>query len=175
MIESFKSILPHIIGAFFIIIACIASAHVILNKRDTRAAVGWVGLIWLVPALGSLLYILLGINRIRRRAKGLRSSTVTPSFSRFLEKPEAVDIPAEFRGFAHLVQTVTQRPLLKGNMIHPLVNGDEAYPAMIDAINRAEHSINMMTYIFDNDSAGKRFVEALVRASQRGVEVRSGL
>jgi len=172
MIESFKSILPHIIGAFFIIVACIASAHVILNKRDTRAAVGWVGLIWLVPALGSLLYIVLGINRIRRRAKGLRPDNVVESLYRVPEKSEIVDIPPEFRGFAHLVDTITKRPLLKGNSIHPLVNGDEAYPAMIDAINRAEHSINMMTYIFDNDSAGKKFVEALVRASQRGVEIR---
>jgi len=172
MIESFKSIVPHIIGALSFIIACLASAHVVLNKRDTRAAVGWVGLIWLVPALGPLLYILLGINRIRRRARGLRSNIAASFPYRGPESPEPVDVPPQFRGFAHLVETITQRPLLKGNMIKPLVNGDEAFPAMIDAINRAEHSINMMTYIFDNDSAGKKFVEALKNASQRGVEVR---
>lgn len=172
MTESFISILPHIIGAFVFIVACLASAHAVLNKRDTRAAVGWVGLIWLVPALGSLLYILLGINRIRRRAKGLRPDNAVSSLYRVPEQPEIVDIPPQFSGFAHLVHTITQRPLQKGNIIHPLVNGDEAYPAMIDEINRAEHSINMMTYIFDNDSAGKEFVEALATAAQRGVKVR---
>ena len=48
-------------------ISIAASAHAVLTKRDTRAAIAWVGLIWLTPLLGSLLYVWLGINRIRRR------------------------------------------------------------------------------------------------------------
>ena len=55
------------------IVALAAATHVILNKSDTRSATAWVGLIWLVPFLGSLLYIFLGINRIKRRAKLLMS------------------------------------------------------------------------------------------------------
>src|SRR5262245_30838756 len=38
-----------------------ASGHAILVKRDPRAAIGWTGLIWLVPFVGALLYLLLGI------------------------------------------------------------------------------------------------------------------
>ena len=49
-------------------VAIVVSAHAILYKRDVRAAIGWTGLIWLAPFAGSLLYWLLGINRIRRRA-----------------------------------------------------------------------------------------------------------
>jgi cardiolipin synthase len=172
MNESFKAILPHVSGVAVFIISCIASAHVVLNKRDTRAAVGWVGLIWLVPVLGSVLYILLGINRIRRRARVLRPDHAFSPFPGVPERPDDIDIPLQFRGFSRLVHTIMQKPLLKGNVLHPLINGDEAYPAMISEINRAEHSINMMTYIFDSDKAGKKFVEALVRAAQRGVIVR---
>ena len=54
--------------AWFTTDLLLASAHVVLYKRDSRAAIGWVGIIWLVPILGSVLYILLGINRIQRRA-----------------------------------------------------------------------------------------------------------
>jgi cardiolipin synthase len=43
---------------------------------------------------------------------------------------------------------------------------------MLDAIAKAERSIALMTYIFDNDAAGKRFVEALGAAVERGVDVR---
>ena len=43
---------------------------------------------------------------------------------------------------------------------------------MIEAIEGAEKSIGLMSYIFDNDAWGKRFVEALGRAHERGVEVR---
>ena len=172
MNESVRAILPHIFGAIVFIIACIASAHVVLNKRDTRAAVGWVGLIWLVPVLGVLLYILIGINRIRRKAKGLRFDHVFSSSPKFPEKPHNIDIPQQFRGFSHLVTKIIQKPLLENNTLYPLVNGDEAYPAMISEIERAKYFINMTTYIFDNDRAGKKFVEALGKAAQRGVKVR---
>jgi cardiolipin synthase len=172
MNETLKAVLPHVIGVSVFIISCIASAHVVLNKRDTRAAVGWVGLIWLVPVIGALLYILLGINRIRRRAKDLRPEHAYSSSGKGSSGSDNIDIPLQFTGFSTLVHTILHKPLLKGNAFQPLVNGDEAFPAMIREIDRAEHSIHMMTYIFDRDSAGKQFVEALVRAVRRGVKVR---
>ncbi|HDK41391.1 MAG TPA: cardiolipin synthase, partial [Nitrospirae bacterium] len=46
------------------------------------------------------------------------------------------------------------------------------YPAMIEAIDRAERSVALSTYIFDNDRAGTLFLDGLVRAVARGVEVR---
>src|SRR6266540_6256599 len=55
-----------------LIISLFAFVHVVLYKRDSRAAVGWVGIIWLIPLFGSLLYFVLGINRIERRANRLR-------------------------------------------------------------------------------------------------------
>jgi len=48
-----------------------ATGHVLLFKRDTRAAIAWIGYIWFVPLIGSVLYFLLGINRIKRRARSL--------------------------------------------------------------------------------------------------------
>src|SRR5687768_13959511 len=55
-------------------LSVLASCHVILTKRDTRAATLWAGLIWLAPVVGTLLYIWLGINRIERRARSLRAA-----------------------------------------------------------------------------------------------------
>ena len=64
---------PPLLAALQLLMAAVASAHVVLHKRDVRAAIGWIGLIWLVPYGGSVLYVLFGINRIRRRASGLRA------------------------------------------------------------------------------------------------------
>jgi cardiolipin synthase len=67
---------------------------------------------------------------------------------------------------------VAARPLLPRNLIVPLVNGVEAYPAMLEAIESATESIGLATYIFDGAGAGERFVDALARSKERGVEVR---
>ena len=61
--------LASIVSALHIGLATMASGHIILRKRDVRAAIGWLGLVWLSPFLGTALYILLGINHIRRKAR----------------------------------------------------------------------------------------------------------
>src|SRR5437870_3581312 len=49
-----------------------ASGHAVLHKRDSRAAIAWVGFVWLVPLVGAILYFIFGVNRIRRQAALLR-------------------------------------------------------------------------------------------------------
>lgn len=178
MFEHMAEIWPYIASTLVLLIALLASGHVILYKRDTHAAVAWVGLIWLLPVFGAVLYLLLGINRIRRRARLLRGErkrrTGTPSV-----RPAPTEVPAHgapsgdhYPDLVRLVDVIVQKPALEGNSVSPLVNGDEAYPAMIRAIEEAEKSVAMSTYIFDRDEAGKSFLRTLSDAASRGVEVR---
>ncbi len=53
-----------------------------------------------------------------------------------------------------------------------LRSGDEAFPALLAAVDAAAESIRLETYIFANDALGRRFRDALVRARQRGVAVK---
>jgi cardiolipin synthase A/B len=48
------------------IAAVAASGHAIIYKREPRAAALWIIVIWLVPAAGPILSVLLGVNRVRR-------------------------------------------------------------------------------------------------------------
>jgi len=170
---------PHLVVALHIIVALIASTHVVLFKRDPRAAIGWVGIIFLTPFLGSLLYAVFGVNRVRRRARSRRPPEATsplvaePGITAVAEGdvPRLTDVPGP-HALVNLASEVTRRPLLPGNLVTPLPTGDKAFAAMIGAIDRAEHSVGLSTYIFDNDRAGAMFLEALGRAVARRVEVR---
>jgi cardiolipin synthase len=170
----------HVAAAiFWVLLAIFASGHALLYKRDSRAAVAWVGLIWLVPIVGALLYLLLGVNRIRRRALELRSERERFRFIS-ADTPDAEEtlfdnFPPEMRhldAIARVVRQTANRPLVGGNALQPLVNGDEAYPAMLEAIAGARHSVTLATYIFDRDEAGRAFAKALGDAVRRGVQVR---
>jgi cardiolipin synthase len=158
--------------------AAVAAVHAALYKDEVRAAIGWVAVIVLVPFVGTLLYYLIGINRIRRRAVALRREhertmlPLPPGWLRPAEVKEILGGNADAVAVANLVEKITTLPLLDGNRVRPLLNGDEAYPAMLEAIASAEKSVSLLTYIFDNDRWGKRFVEALCAARARGVEVR---
>src|SRR3989442_13873617 len=63
---------PQLVAGFSLLASLLASIHALLNKRDSRAAALWLGFIWLLPFVGPLLYLALGINRIRRHALSLR-------------------------------------------------------------------------------------------------------
>ena len=165
-----------------VLLAIGVSAHIILTKDDVRSAIGWVGLVWLTPVLGSLLYMMLGVNRISRQVGAMRgraplddedrAQTVRAGTAQVPATVLPADAPPQLQAIARLVGTVTREPLLAGCAVEPLLNGDEAYPAMVAAIDAATQSVAFATYIFDHGDAGSAFVDALGRAVRRGVEVR---
>lgn len=154
-----------------------AMIHVILRKRDPRAAAYWIAIILLVPLAGAALYLLLGINFIQRRARfyregtGLDYAAVAPGAIPpvvFEPEPEIIAMGPLFHGLRRLSRLAAT----SGNAVEILRNGDEAMPAMLAAIDRARESICLATYIFELQGIGSKFVDALERAKTRGVEVR---
>jgi cardiolipin synthase len=170
---------PCLAGALVLVLALAASCHAVLYKRDSRSAVAWVGFICLVPVAGPLLYSLLGINRIRRRAQMLRprqpgtAPLARPACS--LPEPPVPPLGPDsthLSSLARLVGAVTHRPLVPGNRVVPLVEPDHASSAMLEAIRQATASLALSTYIFDNDRLGRLFIDEVRRAVGRGVQVR---
>lgn len=145
-----------------------ALGHVVLSKKEVRAAIGWAGLILIWPIAGALIYAIFGINRIQRRASHLRGNDPSTVPKANYELPGG----EELAHLDHLVTTVVGSPLVTGNQIEVLVNGEGAYPAMLQAIEEARDTVAFSTYIFDNDPVGHLFRDALAAARERGVEVR---
>jgi len=155
--------------------AIIVTADAVLRKRNVRSVIGWVGVAWLTPLIGSVLYLLFGVNRIRRRATAAASRASRPPIVMAEQRERVggiIDRDAGLAGLARLGWRVTRNPLLVGNEVVPLSGGDAAYPEMLAAIDGATRSVSLQTYIFDADPVGALFRDALARAVARGVEVR---
>lgn len=156
------------------LVTILSAGHAFLYKRDPRAAWGWVAVCLMFPGGGAILYWLMGVNRIRTRARNWAAlgqfdhsgALATP------EKPRSVGGDSSIAALTRIGDTVTGLPLLDGNRIELLYNGEAAYPAMLDAIARARERVYLSTYIFRTDPVGRRFIDALVAASERGVDVR---
>jgi cardiolipin synthase len=144
------------------------TAHVLLRRLAPVSASAWIGLAWLAPGIGALLYVLLGVNRIERRGLRLRRRQFAAP-----DPPACCLIaPSHLMPLARAVRRITGRPLLAGNAVEPLPHGDATYPAMLEAIEAARASIALNSYIFRNDRTGRIFIDALARAQERGVAVR---
>lgn len=180
MLEAFNQFWAELFAVATLALTIVLSVGVILRKRNERSALAWLGVILLSPPLGSIAFLLLGINRIRRRAQ----KTLKPDQVDLLDGRETSGLPMplvhgdhdeadkDLPRLAGLVDQIVERPLVHGNRIEPLVGGAMAYPRMIEAIDKAERLIVLATYIFRRDEVGASFIAALGRAKRRGVVVK---
>ncbi|MDV2984258.1 UNVERIFIED_CONTAM: phospholipase D-like domain-containing protein [Methylobacteriaceae bacterium AG10] len=163
------SLRTELVAAIGLVISLGVSVHVLLRKRVVGAAIGWIGLAWLAPVFGSLLYVTFGINRVERRARKLKrrpSQTIDDT-----PQPSA-HVPEAYRALDRAVQAITGLPTVAGNRVAMFRNGDEAYPAMLAAIGEARRSVALSSYIFRDDTIGRAFCDALKAAQDRGADVR---
>lgn len=85
-----------------------------------------------------------------------------------VQSPLAADAP----GFSEYVASLVGAPVLKGDAYTVLRNGNEVFPAMLDAIQKAQRRISMESFIYEDGEVGDRFSAALCDAARRGVTVR---
>ena len=76
---------------------------------------------------------------------------------------------AEFR---NTIAGMTGMPLTDGNRVEIYNNGDEFYPAMLEAIESAQQSVTMEQFIFWDGMVGRRFAEAFAEKALAGVPVK---
>jgi cardiolipin synthase len=63
-------------------------------------------------------------------------------------------------------------PATRGNKVDILRNGVQIFPAMLDAIAKAEHTVDMLTYVYWSGDIAEQFAEALCERARAGVRVR---
>jgi cardiolipin synthase A/B len=73
--------------------------------------------------------------------------------------------------FARALSSLVGPPLIEGNRVTDLQNGDEIFPAMLEAIRGAEKTITFETYIYWHGEIGRQFTDAMAERARAGVRV----
>lgn len=74
-----------------------------------------------------------------------------------------------------LLQFIKQKtnfPLTQNDRVQVLLNGEQKYPALFEAIKEAKHHIHLLYYTVQDDQIGKKLQQLLIKKAQQGVEVR---
>ncbi len=154
-------VLSPLVTPFGLLLAAMVTVHVLLRKRDVDASIGWIGLAWLAPVWGPLLYFMLGINRVTRRAR--RAREPRQPRRRATDMP-TYDIAPHFLPLEKAIRRITNRMAERDNAVEVFHDGDTTYPVMLAAIGSATSSVALSTYIMRDDAVGIRFVDALKAA-----------
>lgn len=93
--------------------------------------------------------------------------TSNKTVRREIEPKYAIEDPA----FVSTMGNLLGPGLLQGNVIQPLENGNEIFPAMLSAIRSAEKTITFETFVYWRGEIGREFADALAERARAGVKV----
>lgn len=159
------------LNLIIISISIVLTIHILLHKSDPKASLLWIVLVWFAPIIGATFYLLFGINRITRRAKRLQSVKAAGGHSQ--NRPHEVGTQeGPWNEFQVLGDKVTGLTRSLGNDIEILEGIERIHESMISAIESAQTTVILSTYIFRRNDLGKAVANALVQADQRGVDVK---
>jgi cardiolipin synthase len=169
-----------VLGVLHAALGLFLSFDVVLHKHKPVSAVLWLGILWVVPYVGALSYLMFGMDRVGRgaaareaaRAVLKRRARVHPTFERMAVDTSHVD--AHAAGYIFRATDPAVRPfrVLRGNRAELMVDGDEFYPALFEAISGATSSVHVQTFIISRDNTGRELLERLAERARAGVEVR---
>jgi cardiolipin synthase len=150
---------------------------VIVRKRRPQAAVAWLLVIFFMPEVGLVLYLLIGEYRLPRRRvqEHARLLDQFHQVERTLQQyPNIVrpDLGPAMQGFVRLAEQLGAMPILGGNEAELINDTDNAIERLIADIDQAKHHVHLLFYIYSVDQTGQQVSEALIRAAQRGVHCR---
>ncbi len=153
-------------------------AAVILRRRfEPTTATAWLVLIFFLPEVGLVVYLLLGVNYLgRRRARThrlavaqARSRHDPKQLARHVVRPE---IDPQQRNMILQAERISGNPIIAGNDAELIPNADALTERMAGDIDEAKHHAHLLYFIFRPDDVGQRLADALIRARKRGVACR---
>ncbi|MGI6587839.1 MAG: cardiolipin synthase [Peptococcia bacterium] len=153
-----------------------AGLLLLLERRDPSKTLAWLLILLFLPLVGFILYLVFGRHprkqRITRKKKVLNNN-LYPLQQSLYQNP----LPGntEAREKARLIELIYNNadfPPTANNEIQVLTDGQEIFPAFIEAIKKAQKHIHLETYILRDDNIGNTIADLLCAKAQKGVKVR---
>lgn len=146
-------------------LSLIASYRALLTSRTPQGAVAWILLILLLPVLGTLAYFVFGLADYKSFERD-RQKSDEEMFHGTIGHTDTRASPrlAPFARISNLEVT-------EGNAMSLLIDGENTYAALNEAIQRAKSKVFVQYYTIKDDYVGRALRDALVERAQAGVEI----
>jgi cardiolipin synthase A/B len=162
------------------VILLIAALFIVPRNRKPSEATAWLTLIFLIPLLGLVLFLLLGNPKLswpRRVKQREMDDIIARTVAEFKHRPELHDlldppIAPRFLPFTRLNEHLSGIPAFAGNAVTLLPDYDGALRSIVEEIEQAQTFVHVEYYILALDKTSEPFFAALERATERGVKVR---
>lgn len=166
---------------FYALMITVISLHVIYNTPSNAKALAYVLVIIFVPVAGIAIYFAFGINH---RKKKLYSKKIVRDKTALADLRERITLETEkawdtkepaiqkHKKLARYLLNDGMSPLSGGNEVKLLINGENKFPEVLEALKNAKHHIHIEYYIFEDGEIADQIKDVLIQKAREGVAVR---
>ena len=177
-IASFSS---HIITALYLLNILFAFTVIFLERRNPTSTLAWILVLFLLPAIGALFYILFSQNLTRKKMFQI-SAEEQQRYSALLHK-NIEDLQSgrltfsdpifnNYKDLIHLHKKQSKALFSQDNTVQIITDGVEKFQELFKCITNAKSHIHVLYFIVKRDSLGKQLLRILIQKAKEGVEVR---
>ncbi|SMC59394.1 cardiolipin synthase [Pedobacter nyackensis] len=165
----------------YLLILGLVCLRIIYDTRSTTKTLAYLLFAVFVPFFGMIFYFFFGINYRHRKMyskKLYENDDLAAKFKQDIIQYSAQTLQennAKILGnkeLAFMVLKDSMSPLTAKNAVKLLINGENKFPEVIQAIQNAKHHIHIEYYIFEDDDIGTALGEAMIAKAKEGVKVR---
>ncbi|MFD0960647.1 cardiolipin synthase [Paenibacillus chungangensis] len=159
----------------------LAVTIIFLERRNATSTWAWVMVLFFIPVLGFIMYLILGQKIKRRKLNKLLGDNqriIEEEYGKQMAMFASRGYPFEDRDFAKYQDMIYMNLLSSyalytdNNEIEIYTDGNRKFDALLEDIAAATHHIHMVYYIVRDDALGRRLVKALAEKATQGIEVR---
>lgn len=162
------------IGYVLAFLLGVTALLVVPRNRKPTAGMAWLLIIFVIPYVGWILFLLLGTNKLPKKRRNSQDVIDEIIDKRVVElRDSMIDVvPEKYRSVAKLASTLGHLPPLQGYVSEYISDYHKAIDDIVDDLNNAHTNIYLEYFILTYDKTTKPVFEALNAAKERGVEVR---
>lgn len=165
----------------YVIILVLVCLRIVYDTRSNTKTVAYLIAALFLPVLGIIFYFTFGINYRKRKLydwKEMQDNVMLDKMKKsrvaYTEETLANSnaLPEEHQELARLLLKDLRSPLTRRNKVKVLLNGENKFPEMLEAMRNAKQHIHIEYYIFEDDEIGQQVEEVLIQKAKEGVVVR---
>lgn len=170
-----------IFTAFFLVNIVIALTIIFLERKNPSATLAWILILFFVPVVGFLFYIVFAQNIARKKIFKISEKEQRVIRDNLTDQINSIDsegftfVNDQCLRWKHMIklnQVYGNSYLTQNNNVEIFDDGKRMFHNIIKDINSAKSTINVMYYIIKDDMVGRKFIDALTKKAKEGVEVR---
>lgn len=182
LISDTTHLISYIVSVTLFFNIILALAIIFLERRESSSIWAWLLVLFFIPIVGFILYLLLGRKLTRRRMfrwSGRKKIGIETLVDYQIEsikegsfEYKLSETASKYKELIYMNLLSNHAVLTQDNHIHIFDDGQDKFDRLLEDIAEAKHHIHIQYYIFRLDRLGTRILDALIEKARQGVQVR---